>query len=220
MLCSHADAIAFLEAAGVPASRREWGLGDTIVVPLGHPSTRDGITAYPAVAWLVPVESSWTIRQPVGQLERQLSFSTLQDACDAMLVIARAFAVLRDCQACHRSAQLDFGERGTSPQFWVALLCLHCGTRIESDDTGSLPDDLRALELARQGTWSVAVERPTEAAQWSSLRRELQLGLPELARLKASLPGNVFTGTFAEASRLCGALAGDHSGLAATLTPA
>jgi hypothetical protein len=46
------------------------------------------------------------------------------------------------------------------------------------------------------------VERPTESAQWAALRRELGLGLPELARLKTLLPGNIFTGTFAEASRL------------------
>lgn len=119
-----------------------------------------------------------------------------------MLVIARAFAVLRDCHSCNRSAQFDFGERFGSSRFWVAVRCPHCGAQIESDDTGPLPDDLRALELARRGAWSVAVERPTEVAHWTVLRRELRLGLPELARLKASLPGDVFVGTFAEASRL------------------
>jgi hypothetical protein len=206
MLRTHADAIAFLEAAGFAASRRNWELGDTVVVPLGHPSTRNGVTVHPAVAWLVPVESSWVVRQPLGQVERKLSFPTLREACDAVLVIARAFAVFRDCHQCGQLAQLSFGERHRSLQFWVALRCLHCGAQVESDDTGALPDDLRALELARNGTWSVSIDRPTEPAQWAALRRELLLDLSQLAGLKASLPDSVFAGTFAEAFRLCSSL--------------
>jgi len=202
MLRTHADAIAFLQAAGVTASRRDWVLGDTVVVPLGHASTRDGITVHPAVAWLVPAADSWTIHQPVAQLERKLSFPTLGEACDLVLVIARAFAVFRSCHACNGSAQLDFGERLRSPEFWVALRCPDCGAEVESDDTGPLPDDLRALELTRNGTWSVLVARPTEASQWDVLRNELRLDLPSLVTLKGSLPGAAFTGTVTEASRL------------------
>jgi hypothetical protein len=123
-----------------------------------------------------------------------------------VLGVARAFAVFRNCHSCNRSAQLAFGERRGSPEFWVTLCCLDCGAQVESDGVGCLPDDLRALELARNGTWVVSVERPTEPAQWAALRRELQLDLPELAQLKKSLPGNVFAGTFVEASRLCASL--------------
>jgi hypothetical protein len=199
---THADAIAFLEAAGVPASRHDWAMGDTVAVPLGHPSTHEGVTVHPAVAWLVPSGASWTLHQPVAEIYRELNFLNLEDACNAALGIARAFAAFRDCDSCNRPAQLAFGERRGSPEFWVTLRCLHCGAQVESDGVGRLPDDLRALELARNGTWAVSVERPTEPAQWAVLRRDLQLGLPELAHLKKSLPGNVFAGTFAEASRL------------------
>jgi hypothetical protein len=206
MLRTHADAITFLEAAGVPASRRDWVMGDTIVVPLGHASMRDGITVHPAVAWLVPFEDSWAIRQPVAELERELAFSTLRDACDAALAIARAFAIFRSCDTCKSPAQLAFGERPRSPEFWVALRCLSCGAQVESDGTGSLPDELRRLELTRNGTWSVSVKRPTAPTQWTALRRELKLDLPQLANLKRTLAGHVFAGTFAEASRLCTSL--------------
>ncbi len=206
MLRTHTDAIAFLEAAGVPASRRDWAMGDAVVIPLGHASTRDGIPVHPAVVWLVPSERSWAIRQPVAQLERELSFLTLRDACDSVIAIARAFALFQTCEACQSPAQLAFGERPRSPEFWVALRCLTCGAQVESDGTGSLPDELRALELIRNGTWSVSVERPAEPGQSAILRRELQLDLPQLATLKGQLPGAVFAGTFAEASRLCASL--------------
>ncbi len=206
MLRTPADAIGFLQAAGISASRRDCALGDTIGVPLGHPSTRDGIAVHPAVAWLVPEADSWTILQAVDQFERKLSFPTLRQACDFVLLIASAFAVFRNCHVCNASAPLAFGERPRSAEFWVAVRCAHCGTQIESDDAGSLPDDLRALELTRNGTWSVLVARPTETRQWTALRHELRLDLPGLATLKGSLPGPVFAGTFAEASRLCASL--------------
>jgi hypothetical protein len=199
---THADAIALLEAAGVPASRRDWAMGNTIAISLGHPSTRDGIAVYPGIAWLVPSGAAWSINQPVGQLQRALSFPNLAEACNALLAIARAFTAFRACDSCKRAAQLAFGERLSSPEFWVSLSCVACGARVESDGTGSLPDDLRALELIRNGTWAVSVARPTEPAQWAALRRELRLGLPELAHWKESLPGSVFAGTFAEASRI------------------
>ena len=206
---THSEAIELLRAAGVPASRREWALGDTIVVPLGHPTLREGVTVHPSVAWLVPSEGSWRLEQPVGTKRRTLGFLDLDAACAAALELARVFAQTEPCHRCGQPAQLSFGEHRARDclQHWVASRCLACGAQFESDGTGPLPEDLRKLELGRQGAWAVRVERPTTSAHWTALRRELQLSLPELAELKGSLPGLVFTGTFAEAQRLQTALA-------------
>jgi hypothetical protein len=51
------------------------------------------------------------------------------------------------------------------------------------------------------------VQAVTAPAHWNALRRELQLTMAQLGVLKASLPGRVFVGTFAEAARLSTALA-------------
>lgn len=206
---THSEAIELLREAGVPASRREWALGDTIVVPLGHPTLRDGTAVHQSVAWLVPSAGSWRLEQPVGQQQRTLRFPDLDAACAAALELARAYAQTEPCHRCGQPAQLSFGEhraQGTL-QHWVASRCLACGAQVESDGAGALPEHLRKLELRRQGAWVVRVERPTTSAQWTALRRELELSLPELAELKGSLPGLVFTGTFAEAQRLRAALA-------------
>jgi hypothetical protein len=137
-----------------------------------------------------------------------LSFSDLDTACDVAIDIARAFTATQPCDSCRLSAQLAFGERlaPNGLQFWVTTRCLHCGAQVESDGFGSLPANLRELELQRRGTWTVLAKPPAAPVQWSVLRRELELDLPELAKLKAALPGSVFLGTFAEASRLCTAL--------------
>jgi len=206
---THAEAIEFLRAAGVSASRREWVLGDTIVVPLGHPSLRNGSNVHPGVAWLVPSEGAWRLEQSVGQASRTQRFPDLEAACAAAVELAEAFAQTQPCHRCGQAAKLSFGERrapGTL-QYWVAAYCEACGAQFESDGTGPLPEELRQLELRRQGAWAVRVERPTTAAQWAALRSALDLSLSELAELKGSLPGGVFTGTFAEAQRLQAALA-------------
>jgi hypothetical protein len=138
MQTSYSAAIAFLIESGVPASRREWAMGDTIVVPLGHPSTEHGVITYPAVAWLVP------------RPDRSWDFITT-----------------------------------SSLHHWIAIHCGACGSKIESDGIGPLPDKLRELELKRNGEWCVLVPRPESPKP---------------------LPGRIFHGTFAEANRLRSAL--------------
>jgi len=90
---THDDAIAALLKHGIAASRREWALGDTVVVPLGHPSTTHGITVYPTVAWLVPShEHSWKLVREVGGTSRTREHPDLDSACLAVFEIAAAFA--------------------------------------------------------------------------------------------------------------------------------
>jgi len=206
---THSEAVALLQAAGVAASRQESALGDTVVVPLGHPSVHKGTTVHPSVAWLVPSQGSWRLEQSMGQVYRTLRFPDLAAACAAALELARAFAQTEPCHRCGKPALLSFGEHSGigALQHWIAARCEACGAQFESDGAGPLPEELRQLELRRQGAWAVRVERPTTSVQWTALRRELELSLPELAELKRTLPGLVFSGTFAEAQRLRAALA-------------
>lgn len=208
MQSTHSDAIALLVESGFPATRREWAMGDTIVVPLGHPSTKNGLTTYPAVSWLVPKSNeSWDFVQ-VSSVERTRSFRDLDSACRAAIESARAFAFVRRCTHCGGISQVTFGEqiKGSSLEYWIAIYCTGCGSQVESNGTGSLPDDLREVELKRNGAWIVSSPRPQGPKQWAALRSELDLDLAGLAALKSTLPGRIFRGTFAEARRLRTAL--------------
>jgi hypothetical protein len=200
-LNTHSDAIEVLRRAGIPASRREWVLGDTVVVPLGRPSSAGDITAYPAVAWLVPTATGWRFEQPVANIPRIVPCSDLSAACDLAIEIARSFTPKEPCTACGFPADLDFGDRSTFGriQHWTALRCAHCGSRTESDGVDPLPNHLRDLELLRYGAWAVVVESPVTTTQWKLLRPELRLSLQALRELKSRLPGRVFSGTFPEA---------------------
>jgi hypothetical protein len=205
MLRSHSDAIRELERAGIRAERRDWVLGDTIVVPLGRPSTASGIELYPNVAWLVPRTSPrWELVQPVVSIERVREFESLDAACNAAIETARLFVLTDRCERCGSDAELDFRESAGDTQFqwWVSTRCASCGARSESDGAGPLPDSLREIELRRNGTWTATASPPSSAVAWSALRTALALDLAGLAALKARLPAAIFTGTFCEASRL------------------
>lgn len=144
MLHTHAEAIEVLLRAGIPASRRDWALGDTVVVPLGHPSTTNGITVHPSVAWLVPAAPGWRVEQAVANIPRILLCPDLGAACAVAIDIAQAFGLRRPCQHCNLDAEFDFGERDTPRglQFWTAARCSHCGSQVEADGLGALPDGL------------------------------------------------------------------------------
>lgn len=187
------------------AWRREWTLGDTVVVPLGRPSVRDGTTVHPSVLWLIPLGSGWRLEQHVAQIPRSESFVTLAAACNRAIEIAQSFAPTERCAGCGLAAELDFGEHHTGADlaFWVSSRCENCAAQIESDGIGPLPEYLRQLERRRHGIWSVVVRRALGPAQWQAIRRELNLTVPALGDLKATLPGPIFVGTFAEAVRLC-----------------
>jgi hypothetical protein len=71
---------------------------------------------------------------------------------------------------------------------------------------GSLPDELRRLELERHGTWSVEIDGSQQTAGWSKIREALSLSMSALQELRRRLPGSIFQGTLAEALTLQGEL--------------
>lgn len=83
------EAVAFLVAQGVYAAKRDWVLGETVVVA-ADPSTdaSTGITLYARCVCIIPVDAGWTVKRmgPVrGAAPR--AAPTLRAACDAALAL-------------------------------------------------------------------------------------------------------------------------------------
>jgi len=56
------QAIAWLRSVGRNASARDWGMGETILITVGEPTTVDGILVYPSVVYLYPVAGgAWAL---------------------------------------------------------------------------------------------------------------------------------------------------------------
>jgi hypothetical protein len=204
----HADAIEYLRARGVPASRRVWSLGDTIVVPF-EPSRVEhegAIVTYRFIVWLAPAAGgSWDLLQPVSQFLRRVSFDSLERACEGALRILSLQEPTDACPGCGGRRRVSFGDRIRHGELsWFrGTICEGCGARTEADGGDRLPDDLRAMELARNGVWGVFVSRAPEASGWIAIRKALGLDLAAVSALKDRIPCVAFEGTIAEASGVC-----------------
>lgn len=221
MMTTYDEAIAALVASGIPATRRHWALGDTIVVPLGHPSVRGDIALHPSVAWLVPgAGHSWELVRAICGESSARGYPNLDAACRAAIDLARAFARFESCRACGAQAEVDFGEHAGESElkYWIAVRCPSCGSQLESDGQGPLPDELRQLEFERNGVWNVLIEPPLSPAQWAAVRTVLDVDLGRIAELERSLPLPIFQGTIAESTRVRNTLT--RAGVNATLTQA
>ena len=63
-------AIAWLRSVGRNA--RDWGMGETILITVGEPTTVDGITVYPGAVYLCPIAGgAWKLLDcdPAGRAE-------------------------------------------------------------------------------------------------------------------------------------------------------
>jgi hypothetical protein len=202
----HTDAIEFLQRRGIPATRRVWALGDTVVVPLGPMSADSaGIVVYRSVAWLVPgAGGRWDLVHHVFQHERRLSFGSLEQACEAALRLRSIQEPTDACPECGGRRQLSFGERirGGELVWFRSTFCESCGARVEADGGDRLPDDLRATELARHGRWGVTISRAPTVSGWIAVRDALCLDLSAVSALKNRIPCVAFEGTFMEALRV------------------
>lgn len=202
---THGHAIEFLRARGVAATRREWALGDTVVVPIGAGTTGpDGITVYRAMMWLVPHEGGWDVVQPVRSHERRIHRGSLSEACETVLALLQLYDLREECSVCGGRREWSFGERVMAGglQWFVSRLCGECGYCTEADGHDSLPEDLRALELARSGSWCVRLRAVNSVHGWKAVREALALDLQAVAALRRELPCDVFVGTYAEALRV------------------
>ena len=202
---THGDAVEYLRARSVAATRREWALGDTVVVPIGAGTTGpEGITVYHGVMWLVPREAGWDVVQPVQSRERRIHFGSLSEACETVLALLPLYDLHEDCSVCGARRGWSFGERVMVDglRWFVSRSCAECGYCTEADGRDSLPEDLRAIELARSGSWCVRLRSVTSVHGWKAVREALALDLQALATLRRELPCDVFTGTCAESLRV------------------
>lgn len=55
------DAMALLNARGVRASRRQWALGDTLVVTHAHGETAGGIEVFSLALYIVWTDGIWEV---------------------------------------------------------------------------------------------------------------------------------------------------------------
>lgn len=57
-------------------------------------------------------------------------------------------------------------------KWWFSVTCNECGMCIEGEGGEQLPDDLREIELSKNGTWGVLVRSGSPSDGDSSLRPE------------------------------------------------
>ena len=80
-------AVAYLAGRGVHAAKRDWVLGETVVVANGASADpKTGITVYEHCVYIIPEPNGWRVEHlgPVRDTEPR-SEPTLQAACDAAL---------------------------------------------------------------------------------------------------------------------------------------
>ncbi len=86
------EGVTWLKARGLDASARDWGMGATIVIPLGSPTSHNGIKVWPRMACLYPSESGegWWLRDSVELHDNEdRRFSSLPAALEAVLETSR-----------------------------------------------------------------------------------------------------------------------------------
>jgi hypothetical protein len=201
----HADAVEFFRVRGFAAERRVWALGDTVVITTVSQESHGDILADRFVEWLVPRgEAGWDLVHTVLAHERRLRFNSLERACGAALQLLPLHEPHDRCPACCGRRRLNFGERlAPAPRRWyTSTRCTTCGARSEADGDGELPDDLRAMEVARNGLWSVVVTTEPKPLAWRTVRAAIGLDMTEVSALRRRIPGVVFEGTFAQAFRV------------------
>lgn len=120
--------------------------------------------------------------------------------------------ISRECSDCGAATQISFGDYAHGPElrWYQSTSCPGCGSRSEMDGRVRLPDDLRALVLQTDGSWSVCVTPIDRTRTFALLRTLFELSMSEVAQLAAALPGPIQRGrTFAEATSLATAFPND-----------
>jgi hypothetical protein len=86
------EAVEYLGARGLHAEKRDWILGETIVVATG-PREADGITVYARAMYIAPRENGWTSFELDRPRPDDESVVPLEQACArviSMLTASRA----------------------------------------------------------------------------------------------------------------------------------
>lgn len=108
------------------------------------------------------------------------------------------------CSTCGSPVRVAVGERVVQQKIvWFrSYRCPACGNRIEEDDHGLPPEEIRKAILEQEGEWSLVVEASGDPAVLKVLRHSLQLSMADVAKLRKRMPNQVFQGTRAEVERL------------------
>lgn len=196
----HDEAIALLERLGFcDVTRRQWALGDCVVVPLGRKDTQ-GISVWPEVAFLVPSNSGWDLVRSLRQHEWRKHFTDVELACTALRDIAERFAFPDRC-SCGGELDARVGERvQDTVRLWCSTHCLKCGARAEMDGRGEMPGDLREWLIVREGRWKVTVTELATTETWKRAREVLKVAIDEIAELRRTPNARIFSGTFGMAT--------------------
>lgn len=182
-------------------TRRQWALGDCVVVPLGRKDTRGPIAAYPGVAWLVPSSEGWDLVRPLSQHEWRKHFTSGDLALAAMIDVGARFAFPDRCAGCGSEVDGYIGERvGDDLRYWCATVCPKCGSQQESDGVGEMPEAWRDCRIARDGRWNVIVTEMATTATWKRARETLRLEVRDVAELRKLPNARIYSGTFGMAT--------------------
>ena len=116
-------------------------------------------------------------------------------------------AIVRErCRSCSSEIDVSVGQAVYDGGLvWhKGYSCPYCGSKMEEDEQGPTPNDVRCAILQQDGEWALVMEeagsRTTTALKL--LRQALNLTLGEIGALRKRLPGAVLTGTRAEMERL------------------
>jgi hypothetical protein len=79
------DAVALLKSRGLRAIRRQWSLGDTVLVTHARRDVSDGIEVFPEALYIVCSNENWEVLNPmiIGPGEKVECIS-LAEACDVV----------------------------------------------------------------------------------------------------------------------------------------
>ena len=107
--------------------------------------------------------------------------------------------IQKPCPDCGQMATFKFGEAIHNDRLaWFATHhCDYCNYRVEIDDYGHLPDELKRIVLKEEGQWQLVLHAfgTNKIATLKELREILGLSVQDLAELLTQLPGTIAIGT-------------------------
>lgn len=114
--------------------------------------------------------------------------------------------IQKPCPDCGQMATFTFSEaiRHNQLAWFASHHCDYCNYRVEIDDCGHLPDELKRVVLQEEGQWQLVLYSfgKNKIATLKALQEILGLSVPGLAELLTQLPGTVAIGTRTEINYL------------------
>lgn len=107
--------------------------------------------------------------------------------------------------SCGTTSLAEVGQSFISGRlkWYLSFRCPCCGKANEVDGMEDIPIEIRDAILQQEGEWGLVIEGSNKASSvLAILRRELNLSLNEIARLRKLIPGIVLTGTKTEMEKL------------------